>query len=145
MTMFTNRLVRAHRQRGFSLVAAIFIIVVLAAIGTFILTVSTVQKATTATTLQAARAYDAARSGIEWGIYQAVNGSCLAGPTSVDVSAAPGLGSFNAVQVSCSDTDHAEGSNNIKVYVITATASAGTFGQPYYVSRQIRVSATNAP
>lgn len=135
----------AIQQRGFSLIAAIFVVVILGAIGTFIVAVSTAQKATTTTTIKASRAYEAARSGIEWGIYRAVQDvSCLAA-TNIDVSAAPGLGEFNAVQVTCTFTNHTEGNTPIRVYLITSTATSGAFGEPYFVSRQIRVSATNAP
>ena len=142
---FTNKY-SALPQQGFSLIAAIFVVVILGAIGGFIVAVSSAQKATTATTLKAARAYESARSGIEWGIYRAViDGVCAAGPTNVDVSGAPGLGAFNAVQVTCGVSLHQEGATPISVYVITSTASSGVFGETYFVSRQIRVTATNAP
>lgn len=50
--------------------AALFIIVTLAAIGTYLLTVSTGQVAAATQDEQGARAYQAARAGIEWGAYQ---------------------------------------------------------------------------
>jgi len=145
MSQKTTNHSSALQQQGFSLIAAIFVVVILGAIGGFIVAVSTAQKATTATTLKATRAYQAARSGIEWGIYRAViDGVCVAGPTSVDVSGASGLGAFNAVQIACGVTVHQEGATPISVYVITSTASSGVFGETYYVSRQIRVTVTNA-
>jgi len=55
------------RQRGFSVIAAIFLLVVLAALGAFMLTFSTVQQTTGTQDLQGARGYQAARSGVEWG------------------------------------------------------------------------------
>ena len=58
------------RQRGFSIVAAIFILVVLAALGAFMVTISTNQAIGSALDIQGSRAYQAARSGIEWGVYK---------------------------------------------------------------------------
>ena len=59
-----------HRSRGFALVSAIFLLVVLAALGAFIAVVSTTQQIGSALDLQGAKAYQAARAGIEWGSYQ---------------------------------------------------------------------------
>lgn len=59
-----------HRARGFAIVTAIFILVVLAALGAFIVSVSTSQQVGSALDIQGVRAYQAARSGVEWGIYQ---------------------------------------------------------------------------
>lgn len=56
--------------RGFAILSAIFILVVLAALGAFILSVSSQQQIGSALDVQGARAYQAARAGIEWGVYQ---------------------------------------------------------------------------
>jgi MSHA biogenesis protein MshP len=58
------------RIRGFALVSAIFILVVLAALGAFIVNISTSQQIGSALDVQGVRAYQAARAGIEWGLYQ---------------------------------------------------------------------------
>lgn len=58
------------RIRGFAIVSAIFILVVLAALGTFIVNVSTSQQIGSALDVQGVRAYQAARAGIEWGLFQ---------------------------------------------------------------------------
>jgi len=57
-------------QNGFSIIAAIFILVVLAALGAFMVTISTTQQVGSALDIQGSRAYQAARSGIEWGLYK---------------------------------------------------------------------------
>ena len=135
-------------QRGFSIVAAIFLVVVLGALGVFIVTIGSVQRTTTITALQAARAYEAARSGIEWGLLNATFAAgCFASPTAVDVTGAPGLAGMT-VSVICTVSDHSEGlagGTNRRIFTLTSTASSGTFGEPYYVSRQIRVSSVDAP
>ncbi|HEY6280567.1 MAG TPA: hypothetical protein VIW72_02070 [Burkholderiales bacterium] len=60
-------------QSGFLLVTAIFLLVILAALGAFILTISGTQQTGSALDVQGSRAYQAARAGIEWGSYQVLN------------------------------------------------------------------------
>ena len=57
-----------NNQNGFTLVQAIFILVVLALLGTYMVSLSTVQQSTTTQAVLQARAYQAARAGLEWGI-----------------------------------------------------------------------------
>jgi MSHA biogenesis protein MshP len=135
--------IQADGQRGFALVIAIFIVVVLALIGIMMVTIGGVQRATAAAAAQGTRAYYAARSGIEWGAFQALqNGNCAASTSFAP--AAPGLNGFN-VTVQCSSTQHKERSDTYYVYVITSTAASGVFGTSDYVSRQIQVTVTSAP
>jgi len=58
------------REHGFTLVSAIFILVVLTALAAFLIVVSTTQQIGSVLDVQGARAYQAARAGIEWGAYQ---------------------------------------------------------------------------
>ncbi len=68
------------RSGGFAIVSAIFILVVLATLAGFIVSVTTTQNLTFAQDVQGVRAYQAARAGTEWGIYQWLNGySCVDG------------------------------------------------------------------
>jgi len=136
--------VYGKQERGFALVIAIFIVVVLALIGIMMVTIGGVQRATAAAAAQGTRAYYAARSGIEWGAFQALqNGNCAAS-TSFPL-AAPGLNGFN-VTVQCTSTAHRErAAPDYNVYVINATAFSGAFGTADYVSRQLQVTVTNAP
>jgi len=70
-----------RRLHGFAILSAIFILVVLAALGAFILNVSTNQQIGSALDVQGVRAYQAARAGIEWGLYQVEStGANLPGP-----------------------------------------------------------------
>lgn len=56
--------------RGFSLVSAIFLLVVLAGLGTAMINMSSTQHTSSALDVQGAQAYQAARSGIEWGVFR---------------------------------------------------------------------------
>ena len=142
--------IRQHipiHQRGFSLVAAIFILVILAALGAFMITIGETQRATTVAAAQGARAYQAAQAGIEWGVAQAIpvgggGGSCAAstGPFTLGGAAFDGF----AVTVTCTTTAITEGGSAYSVYTIDATATYGTFGNSDYFSRTLQVTVTNA-
>jgi MSHA biogenesis protein MshP len=56
--------------RGFSIVAAIFLLVVIGLLAAAMVSLQTVQQQESALDVQGARAYHAARAGIEWGLYQ---------------------------------------------------------------------------
>jgi len=139
--------------RGFSLVSAIFLLVVVAAIGTFAMTLSTTQHHGSALDVSGARAYQAARAGVEWGVFQVLQNAnatyattCQTQATSETISPLAGtLADFNVV-VQCTATANNEGERNaasnnpIWVYRLTSTASRGVFASPDYVERQITVT-----
>lgn len=128
-------------QSGISLVPALFLLIVLAALGVVAVRLSAVQSQTVVLAMQSARAFSAARSGIDWAAYQAlVNGSCANATLTLSES---GLGGFS-VETTCSVTTHSEGSQTVSVYTIEAFASSGAYGSPDYVSRRIRSTITDA-
>lgn len=134
-------------QRGFSLISAIFLLVVIAALGTFAVTLSTTQQQSAALDVLGARAYQAARAGIEWGAYQVLPQSgaafataCRPGPTSQVVSPLPNTLVGFSVNVECSSTPHSEAAATITVYQLTSTATQGTAATPDYVERQMMVT-----
>ncbi|HSW51987.1 MAG TPA: hypothetical protein VLG93_02050 [Sulfuricaulis sp.] len=133
----------ARNQRGFALVAAVFIIVVLAVLGIMMVTIGGMQRATASAATQGARAYYAARTGIEWGVFQALAASsCVSGTFALS---GPGLDGFN-VNVTCNSTAHKEGDDpEYNVYVIASTATAGNFGNADYVSRRIQITVAPPP
>lgn len=121
-------------QRGFALVSAIFLLVVLAALGAAMLVFSSAQHASSAMDIQGARAYHAARAGIEWGAYQVLRSdSCVANPTA---SPTFSLAEFS-VAVDCTSTAY----GTLTTYQITSTASSGgTVGQLNRVERQLQAT-----
>ncbi len=131
------------RQHGFALVAAIFIVVVLAMLGIMMVTIGGMQRATVNSAVQGARAYYAARSGIEWGVFQALAGGCVAATSPGFTLTQPGLNGFSVV-VTCASSQHRERNNTYDVYVITATAGFAAFGNSDYVSRTLKTTATSA-
>ncbi len=129
-----------NRQRGIALMAALFLLVVLAALGLVAVKLSVVQHHTVSLTLQSARAFQAAQSAIEYGAYRAlVAGSCA--PVVFTYSEG-GLAGFN-VSVTCSSTAHGEGAGVTNVFALRAFASFGVYGSPDYVSRRIQATVTD--
>lgn len=73
-----------RRARGFALILAVFLIVSLAAIGAYLLSVSNVQVESGIMDEQGARAYQAARAGLDWQAYRVLHdGICDPGPTTI--------------------------------------------------------------
>lgn len=118
-------------QAGFTLVQAIFIMVVLALLGLAMIRLSGVQSSTGIFALQGARAYQAARSGLEWGAAQASIGANCNGNFSV--------GDFN-VTVTCVSPIPTFVEGNAPaypVYTFSSIATYGSYGSPDYVQRRL--------
>ena len=138
------------RERGLSLITAIFLLVLLAGLGAALVSISTTSQNESALDLMGARAYQAARSGVEWGLYQAnITSSCAASTNLTFPAAATTLGSSAptpfAVTVTCATT--IDGSGGPTVRTITASAcnkpAAGVCpGTPglNYVERRLSVT-----
>ena len=128
-------------QSGFSLITAIFLLVVVAGLVAYMTNIRVVQQTTLVYGVQGARANLAARSGVEWGIFQSiVNGSC-AGSTSF---ADPAFAGFD-IEVRCVQTTHIEGTTPVDTYQLTAIASSGSYGSLDYVQRRIQATVSQDP
>ena len=143
-TAVTRPAAARYGQSGFSIVSAIFLLVVLSAMGAFMLTFSTVQQMTSTQDLQGAKAYQAARAGIDWGAYQILQTGappCSAAGTSSAVTLGGNLASFT-LTVSCTSYGpYTEGATPVSLYQITATASSGAaVGSSTYVERQLQAT-----
>ena len=129
------------RDAGFALVPALFLIVVLGALAAIAVRVGNGQQHAVTMGLVQARALAAARTGVEWGAYRALNGSCVSSSTlNLTETAANGF----AVVVTCTATSFSNGSGTNNSYVIRSTATAGTYGQPSYVRRVVSATFTDA-
>lgn len=127
-------------QRGFTLIAAIFLIVVLAVLGVYMIAISGTQHHTTMLAGLGAQGYHAARAGTEWAAFRALNGS----PCSGTLSGLGGTLAGYTVEVSCIETEHSQAGDNVKIWSITSTATRGTFGELDFVSRTLSVAITDA-
>ncbi len=121
----------SRNQHGFAAIAAIFLVVILAALGGFMVTFSNTQQLTSAQDLQGSRAYWAARAGLGWGVAQ-----ITASPASCPTGAPASVEGF-ALTVTCSRSTYVDGVDTIVVYRFESRASAGSAGSSNYVERSV--------
>ena len=144
---------QAGRGNGFTLVSAVFILVVLAALGAAMAKVSVRQHLGSAAEFEAVRAQQSARAGLEWAVFQVLRSPPppAAAPACFAVTsfAPAGLSNFT-VTVNCTRTPAsgsvADGPTALAFYQLVANAcnapSAGscpTTGAPgqTYTERQL--------
>ena len=125
---------------GFVLPAAIFLLVILASLAAYMVSLSRTSHISSALDVQGSRAYQAARTGIEWAAWQVVQNPtplCTAVPTTLDFP--PGMLASFTVIVSCAPSGpYTDGADSVTVYQVTSTATAGSGVD--YVERQIQAS-----
>lgn len=131
-------------QAGFSIITAIFLIVVLAALGAFAVSMFRAQQMGAALDEQGARAYQAAQAGIDWGARQLLRGAgtCAAASGS---PALPGTLALFTVTVACTSTTHTEAGAPVILHQLTATACnqapcPNPAPGPDYVERQVQAT-----
>ena len=165
--LFTRSKRTRSREAGFSLVSAIFLLVVLALLGALITSVTGMQQASGQLDLLGVRAYHSARAGMEWGAHQVLDpnatlfepnclppggvadlamASCPASPT--HLSSLGGSLSGFTVSVTCQAVDTTEGDRKVRVFQIVSTACNQPSGgscpnaapSSNYVERQLQAS-----
>jgi len=137
-------------QQGMSLVSAIFILVALSAIGIAMVTLSTTTATTSTLNIEQKRAYYAAKSGMEWAI-KTISTTSLAVSSCTNISGISFTSKegFNIIVDSCSDCSAGGGTccatqvactSSPRVTTIKITASKGSIGEIYHVSRTIQTT-----
>lgn len=122
-------------QQGFGLIAVIVVLVMLAALAGGLVALTSAQRSALSQDVFSARAEQAARAGIEWGLFQAFSGStawtaggnCTNAGVNAPVTATVALNGFQAT-VSCWSRRFFEGQNpdnsgiEVRVFQISAIA-----------------------
>lgn len=138
-------------QAGFSLVMAVFVCIILAAMATFMVSMAAVQQATGSQALLQSKAYYAAQSGLEWQVYQVLK---TPGTPPVKPAGCQNTQAFSltesaqngfAVTVTCAMTLHQVNSVQARYYLISATATRGVFGNSDFVSRTLEAKIGDIP
>lgn len=149
----------AKCQRGFSLITAIFLLVVIVSLGTLMVTFWAAQQQDSALEVLGARAYQASRAGVEWGTFQISHSqvagasfatSCQTGTSSVpampttqpDLAGTPFSPSYT-LAISCFATSHVENAGTVWAYGLVATVSGvegASPGMANYVERRIQAT-----
>ncbi len=133
----------AYNQSGFTLVTALFLLIVVALLSVYMINIRNVQQSTVLYGQQGARAMLAAHSGLEWGIYESVvNGLCAVNPP---FTAAGTALSAYSITVTCTSSMHTEGAVLITTYRLTSTAQTGNYGTLDYVYRSLQATVSVQP
>lgn len=128
-----------RRRSGFALIAALAILVLLATIGSMMLRLTGIQQAGSSIAILGTRAQFAARSGIDWGLHEALAaGTCPAATTTLTLS--EGALSGFRVEVNCSATTHVEGSRTRTNVALRARAEFAAAGSREHVVREVGAS-----
>lgn len=137
---------------GFAVINAVFLIIVLGALGAAMVTMSKTQQDTSVRSLHSARVYYGAKAGLEWAIQQAIATpaapSCAASTTfGLSQGALAGIN----VTVTCERSRHGA-PNGTDVFYLTSCATTGTncaspgsLGNPGYAERRLEATVSNIP
>jgi MSHA biogenesis protein MshP len=145
-----------RRQRGLGAITVIVVLVLLAGMAAAIVRLNSAAQTTATQELLAARAAQAARAGLQWGLYQAFKGgwaTCSGASGTLDLGSESGM----RVTVSCDSTLYSEGESTpgtartVRVYTLDAVACNGSgtcpdntlVVRPGYVERRWRIHATD--
>jgi MSHA biogenesis protein MshP len=150
--------------RGFVSIVALFLLVVMAAMGVFMLTFANTQQLTSAQDIKGSQAYWAARAGLEWGMgniirqpsrtvdcsyfTEALTGTGkdftreLTGPDEVFTQELTGFDGGFTVDVTCTKSEYAEGPKDINIFSITSVArnDPATPGNIGFIERSVSAS-----
>ena len=138
----------SRSARGFAMSTVIIILLIVVVFGTALASIVATQQTSVALDIEASKAYQAARAGVELGLYESiVNGTAGCAGANATVVLGGALAGFR-VTVTCASTPHVEGAPPaVNMFEIAATgcnAAAGNCpGAPSasYVERQLRVTA----
>jgi MSHA biogenesis protein MshP len=135
-------------QRGFSLISAIFLLVVLAALGAAMVTFSTSQNQNLALDVLGSRAYQAANAGVEWAALNIQSNPSMAFPAApvfvpgTSTALGGNLAPFTVTVGYSADPFNDEvvagsGVEGLWSHYITASAVLGVAGAPDYAERVV--------
>lgn len=129
---FRSRAAARRKASGLGIVTAIFLLVVLAALGVAIVSVVSTQATTTAQDQQGARSYQAARAGIEWALYIALRTNTPATPAA----------SLSACTAGSGYTFAMPPNTTLSSFTVTVTCEQVAAGTSHF---WIRATACNEP
>lgn len=134
------------KEKGFAIISAVVIVVLLAIFGVAMALMGFLQQRQSALDLDTARAYQAAKTGIDWGLYQIQTPATPVACQTVSFNVGGELSRFT-ITVSCTQTSVNDGAQPLLVYVIQSNACnnptggncPGTGTGGLSVERQLRV------
>lgn len=145
--------IKLYKQTGFSAIAALVLVVLLALLGTYMATTSSISSLNTTQSYGSMQAWFATRSAVEWAAFRVINdGNCATVNGASPLSISGGSTNNFSVALTCNEFDDGgtpgridEGATPYNVYDITAIATRGSVGGITYLSKEINISITDAP
>lgn len=130
-------------QSGFGIVTALFMVTILSLLGGYLLYNANIQKSKSTLDLRAAKAVQAATTGIQWAAWQvnrsASSNSCPNGGVPLDLTLTGNLKDFRVhIECTISNVSNKIDSSSVKTFDITATASSTDATANDYVERQFK-------
>ena len=133
------------RQRGISLVAAIFLLLLMAGLAAFMANIISATHMNSAADIGGSRAYQAARAGVEWGMYQLdPNEQTATLPTCAGAAGTITAIANFSVAIQCTaypldGTQYVEGSKSLRIFHLVSTATAQGVKAPG-IERRVEVT-----
>ncbi len=127
-------------QSGAALIVALFVLVVLAALGAFAVRINMTQQHDAELDLQEQRAQAALNTGIEFAAARLLAG---AGDNCPSLAPLPDLlGDFTVTFNACARVQYQVNTVTVNVYTVTLVSTHGVYGTPEFVARNatVRVS-----
>lgn len=134
-------------ERGFALVAAMFVMIIIALVIAAMARLSVTQVGTVSLGLQQARAYQAARAGLEWGIHRITRPFACGDAAPTASAASFVIDGFTVAVPALAPDDVAgrvfgeEGAVRHYFYQVSAVAQSGAVASPDYAYRKLEVIA----
>lgn len=144
-----TRPARFARLAGSALISALFLVIVLVALGASMVSLSTVQQDTATKAVLAARVYYGAKAGLDWAVQRTISdpappARCTTTDFPATFSPAGDGLSGVSVTVACVRTQHGAGTA-VFTYYVTSTATTGTLGTISYAERRMEAAVSNIP
>ena len=127
------------KQSGVSIVTAIFLVVILALMGTGMVSILTTSQQSISQEITSAKAYMAGRSCLQWGMYQAVYD---ADPWTNDPHAL-NFNNSGLINIRCATTFEIINNDGLRFFNITTTANFGNVNDPEFSQRTMRLQFQN--
>ena len=128
-----------REQRGFALIGALFLLVVLAALGAFAVRINMTQRHDADLELQQLRAEAAVSSGVDYAATRLLAGTSCATLMAETLN----VGGYAVTFVPCvNGPPYLVNGVNVNVYTVTVSSARGAYGTPEFVARSstVRVS-----
>ena len=139
------------RSAGAALVSAIFLIVMLAALGLSMASLSNVEHDTAAKSMLSAKVYYGAKAGLEWGVQRVVSDPApparcngFSSGTTPFTPTGAGFTDVSVIVTCVQSSQHGAGTTSF-TYHILSEASTGALGSLNYAQRRMEASVSNIP